>query len=286
MEEDYIAAAADALSDLTGERALGAKIADDISDCFKLDLLGELDGVDALNIADVPSVFNILGRDRWHDDRIFHKALEKLRQIQIQMQDSFGRGGFSFARAFDNADAWSILPRGMRRHPFHAGIQREAARLFLHIVEGLYSRHVYRDDPEAIEIAGCLVAALRNHPKDVDIQKAALFALHEIVKSENGELSRRPVIGVIAPSGGIPAIFAVLKTFGIATDNIDRLLIRHYTLRLLRTILENDQSSSRQFFHYARVHPGWRETIQAALNIDSSIAVMHGYIILQTLDDF
>ena len=44
--EDYIACMEQTLSELTGERALGEKIAANIADCCKLDLLQELQAVD------------------------------------------------------------------------------------------------------------------------------------------------------------------------------------------------------------------------------------------------
>jgi len=294
---DYIASVADTLSDLTGERGLGTKIADDISDCFRLDLLQELGAVEALDVAEVTTVFRILGRDSWDDARILHKALQKVQQIQ--MRDESRNYRVSFARTFGESNGWSILLRGMKRHPSHAGIQREAARFFNHIFRVRNSHYVYCEDPEAIEIASCLVAAMRNHPEYSGIQKFAFFALNEIAK-ENGELGRRPVIASIALSGGIPAIFAVLKKFGVATDSnttvqeLDLHLFRRLTTRLLQKILENDQRSRRIFFHYARDHPDWRETIQAALNameagngvVDETWDTTHCYDILATLDEF
>lgn len=87
MNADYIAAVEETLSDLTGERGLGAKIASDVADCLKLDLLQELRYVVRLeNVeADVARTIEIMARNVWNDIRIAVAGLEKLRKIHAWM---------------------------------------------------------------------------------------------------------------------------------------------------------------------------------------------------------
>lgn len=262
--EAYIVDVEKTLSELTGEHGLGAKISSDVDDCFKLDLLEELDECHA--VAHVAGVVDIMGRNTWNDVRIASAGIKKLRSSQVVL-DVQGR---SFTLHLLDSDGLRLLLQNMRQHPFHADLQRTAAEILLGVLER--SSHLIdsrlEDAEVATETANCLVNILNNHANDDEFkpQQIALAALKAAAPSPD-KRGVRAVVAAVAPAGGIPFLFDALDKFcremGAIGPNAairfeENAQMVQSILNLFVAIMRAGEISCSLFFDEIRNRPSWR----------------------------
>lgn len=233
MDAAYIAAVEKTLSDLTGERALGAQIASDVADCHKLDLLRELhemigddddDDDDCLGgEGGIIRALDILNQNAsiWNDDaRIALRGVTALRRMQNQSRDGFQSRLLDAAAHFNlkDQDGLQIVLENMQRHPLHADIQRDSAYILLHVImEDRVPASVPMVTASAVDIASCLVNIMKNHDEKFEPQRAALSTLEQAAPVPNRE-GFPEIVAAIAPAGGIPVLFNTLTKLGIALE--------------------------------------------------------------------
>jgi len=245
--EAYLVDVEETLSDLTQENGLGVKIASDVADCCKLDLLKELDDCGHA-VKDVARVVDIVKRNTWNDVRIASTGMNKLRSLQDQNQQ-----GQSFGRKLLETDGFLLLLQNMRQHPFQADLQRTAAEILRGVLASSSSLIDTLDAVVKIEIANCLVNILKNHhaTDELNTQKTAVTALKAALPAPNKR--RVPaIIAAIGPAGGIPFLVGVVTKFGAALneDHPDQDVFIS-TLEILISIFDFDESRG-LFFDYMR----------------------------------
>jgi len=283
MGDAYITAVEETLSDLTGERALGAKIVSDVVDYHKLDLLVELH--ECGDFGDAIRALGIMNTNVWNDVRIAFQGVKTLRSIQNQSRGGFQRNLLDAAADLhleEDKDGLQILLENMKRHPFRADIQQTSAYILLDVfVEDRLPPSVPMVTANAEEIASCLVDVLKNHDEDFEPQRAALSTLEQAVPAANRD-GFPEIIAAIAPAGGIPVLFDALSVFVLALGQQERsihdddqdvsfgLLVFNQVvqniLHILRAmVMAETESAGLAFIEYISNHQNWTSS-SLALN--------------------
>lgn len=227
--------------------------------------------------------------------------MEELFHTVLRRRDLF------FARNLvENAHGLPVLLHGMRRCPRNGAIQKHGASILWHVLDDSLSPYgVNIDDEEAVQVAGVLVAALRNHENRnssnnnprvaAHVKQAAIAAIS--VRTPSGDTNRE-LIQAIAPAGGIPLLFSALSDavngrFPVFGGHFDQALFIGNCLFLLYSILttSSDPTSRRMFFHYARDNPDWRHPVEHMQNDEDLMLRLPGAepclaVIRETLSDF
>lgn len=267
MDEAYVAAVEETLSDLTGERALGAKIASDVADCQKLDLLQELEESAAASgvQVQVARVLDILDRNIvWKDVRIACQAFRRLCTIMLEesphsLQRHLVEAGPPYSIRLQT------MLHNMMQHTRHGPTQRYAAELLCAMLAANGEFDLFIEG-HALQIADCLVGVLRNHPEDLILQASALKALE--AASSSATIKDEILWRIASPTaGGIPVLFDALSKFSISVSDdfldhqvehvfsVDISAIKNI-LKVLRSVLKS-QPINRFLFDCFRNHPDW-----------------------------